>query len=76
MNLEEISINLQKWIESGKAKKQDGMVVIDCVELGIGKVLGKGQVFEKLKIVNGKVSKQAEQKWLSPIRWHRSPVGR
>ena len=62
INLEQISSGLDEWIASGKAKKEGGMIVLDGSALGFGKILGKGEAAEKLKIVNAKASKGALRK--------------
>lgn len=62
INLEDIGAQLQKWIASGKAKSEGGMILIDGKVLGFGKILGQGVVKEKLRIVNAKASKEAFRK--------------
>lgn len=65
VNLEYISEKLAEWTAIGKAKKEDGMIVIDGKEIGIVKILGKGNIKEKISVVNCSVSKTAGKKIVS-----------
>lgn len=65
VNLEYISGKLVDWVADGKARKEEGMIIIDGKELGIVKILGKGNIKEKLMIVNCAVTKTAGQKIVS-----------
>ncbi|HLC92553.1 MAG TPA: uL15 family ribosomal protein [archaeon] len=64
INLEQISRSIEKWLASGRAKKEGEMIVIDGSVLGFGKVLGKGEASGKFKILNAKASKGALKKIL------------
>jgi large subunit ribosomal protein L15 len=62
VNLDFINHKLPVWIESGKAKKEGEFVVVDGSALGFGKVLGKGKISTKIKLVNAKASASAIEK--------------
>ncbi|MEM4256966.1 MAG: uL15 family ribosomal protein [Candidatus Diapherotrites archaeon] len=64
LNLDQISNRLQEWVKEGKAKVEDGFYVLDGKKLGFGKVLSKGNLKEKLVVVNAKVSEKASEKIL------------
>lgn len=59
INLKDIEANLQSYIKSGFAKKTDKGIEIN---LGDYKILGTGEVKEKLFIKASGFSKQAEEK--------------
>lgn len=65
INLEEISRRISRWLLEGKAAKDGGMIVIDGSILGFVKVLGKGSIDEKIKVVNALASKGALKKILA-----------
>jgi len=65
INLEEITRRTALWLAQGRATKDGGMVVLDGDVLGFEKVLGKGNVDEKIKIINAKASKGALKKILA-----------
>ncbi len=65
VNLETISGSIEKWVAEGKAKIENGFVVIDGKILGFGKVLGKGGIKEKIKLENAAASKSAAKKIIS-----------
>lgn len=62
LNLNEISDRLDEWLATGKAVKENGMVVIDAKALGFGKILGRGKVAEKILVKNALVSGPAAEK--------------
>ncbi len=65
LNLEQISSKLNDWVATGKAKKDGEMIVLDGRALGFGKILGRGDIAWKIKIVNAKASKAALKKILA-----------
>ena len=62
LNLEEIQNNIEKWIANGVAVKENDLLVIDASKAGFAKVLGKGNVKEKIRIDNAEFSKKAAEK--------------
>ena len=62
VNLEFISGKIPAWIENGKAKKEGGLVIINGKVLGFGKILGGGNISEKIKVLNAAVSEKAAEK--------------
>ena len=62
INLDFISNRLQEWLANGKAKKEDGIIVVNGHALGFGKVLGRGIITEKIRVENAKASKGAAKK--------------
>lgn len=62
INLEYIADHVDEWVASGKAIKENGSIIIDGKSLGFAKVLGKGNIREKIKVNNAAVSKSAAQK--------------
>ncbi len=62
INLIDISRKLDAWVESGKAAGENGVIVLDGKKLGFAKILSVGNVKEKIKIVNAKVSAKAAEK--------------
>ena len=62
VNLDYISDNISRWEKSGKVKKENGLVIVDGKALGFGKVLGRGNIKEKIKLENASASKSAVQK--------------
>jgi len=58
-DLEEI---LEELIERGKAEEKGDGIYLDANELGIQKILGKGEVTKKLMLKANKISKTAQEK--------------
>ncbi len=58
-DLEEI---LGELIERGKAEEKGDGIYLDVNELGIQKILGKGEVTKKLMLKANKISKTAQEK--------------
>jgi len=58
-DLEEI---LEELIERGKAEEKGDGIYLDVNELGIQKILGKGEVTKKLMLKANKISKTAQEK--------------
>ncbi len=49
-------------VQAGFAEEESGVIAIDLADLGIGKVLGSGQVTHALKLTAGSYSAQAKDK--------------
>ena len=62
VNVGYIDENIEKLIESGVAKKEKGLIVVDASKLGAQKVLGSGKVTKKFKIVAKEFSSNAKKK--------------
>ncbi len=62
LNLDELTKIVEKALAEGIATKEKGFVVIDGKKLGIEKILGRGEIKEKVKILNAKVSSRAKEK--------------
>ncbi len=62
INLDILSQKLDAWIKKEKTGKKSGLYIIDGKKIGFDKILGKGNINEKIRVVNMKVSKKAKQK--------------
>ena len=62
VNIEFIHNKLPSWVAQGKAKDEGGQIIVDGKALGFGKVLGKGNITEKIRLENAKASKGAAKK--------------
>ena len=62
INLEEVKTDIAVWIEKGFATKTQGGFQLDLKKAGYDKLLGTGEVKEKLIIVTDFASKNAVEK--------------
>lgn len=62
INLSDISERIDGWVEDGKAKKTAKGYSVDLSDLGYGKVLGGGELTQKMEIKAGSFSKSAKEK--------------
>ncbi len=62
INLDILLERIPKWIEKGKVKEENGIIVIDGKIIGFDKLLGRGTIEKKLLVRNLKVSKSAREK--------------
>ena len=62
VNLEYIEQKLVEWVRMGKAKKDGTLVIVDGDSLGFGKVLARGAIKQKIRLVNASASKSAAEK--------------
>ncbi|MEM3396266.1 MAG: uL15 family ribosomal protein [Thermoplasmata archaeon] len=62
INLQEIEENFDGWVAEGKIKEENGMYIADLRALGINKLLGKGRITKKLRVIVDSCSKQALEK--------------
>lgn len=62
INLQEIEENFEKWLKEGKIKEENGVFTLDLRALGIDKLLGKGKITKKLRIVVDECSANAKEK--------------
>lgn len=62
INLQEIEENFEGWTAEGKIKEKNGVFVVDLRAMGITKLLGKGKVTRKLRVIVDSCSKQALEK--------------
>ena len=62
VNVGELEEMLPELLATGKAEEKDGGVYLDAQQLGIQKVLGKGNVTKKLMLTVDEISKTAREK--------------
>ena len=62
INLKDIEVNLESWLEAGDIDKKKNTYVLNLTELGYDKLLGRGKVTENLDITVKKASKGAIEK--------------
>ncbi|MGB9636335.1 MAG: uL15m family ribosomal protein [Thermoplasmata archaeon] len=62
INLQEIEENFERWLAEGKIKEEEGIYLINLRELGIDKLLGKGRITRKCKIIVDMRSENAAEK--------------
>jgi large subunit ribosomal protein L15 len=62
MNVGDLEEILEELIERGKAEEKGDGIYLDANELGIQKILGKGEVKKKLVLKANKISKTAQEK--------------
>ena len=62
VNVGELEEMLPELVVTGKAEEKDGGIYFAAQELGIQKVLGKGNVTKKLMLKVNKISKTAQEK--------------
>ena len=62
MNVGELEEMLGELLTAGKAEEKDDGIYIDAQELGVQKILGKGNVTRKLMLKVEKISKTAQEK--------------
>ena len=62
INLKEIDTKIDLYMEKGFAKKESGIISIDLEKIGYNKLLGSGQVRNKMKIKVKFFSKKSKEK--------------
>ncbi len=62
MNLDEISESLADWEKEKKIERKGKAVMLDGKKLGIGKIIGRGNIDVALNVSNVKTSARAKQK--------------
>ena len=62
INLQQIEEHLDDWKEVGFVKEENGKLVINLVDLGYNKLLGKGKISAPLKIITQYASESAIEK--------------
>lgn len=62
VNIGQLLERADQLLADGKAQKEGDVISIDVSVLGYNKVLGKGLVKQKVKIITPAISKQAEEK--------------
>ena len=62
VNVGDLEEMLEELIERGKAEEKGDGIYLDANELGIQKILGKGEVTKKLMLKANKISKTAQEK--------------
>lgn len=61
VNLEQLQLMLPRW-GKGKVEKKENSFVVDGKKAGIGKVLSRGEISEKIVLKNARASKRAKEK--------------
>ena len=59
MNLGELEELVDRLEASGRAKKDDGLIVVDLASMGIHKLLGRGSIKRPVKVIVPYASEQA-----------------
>lgn len=62
LNLSDFLGMIPQWVTEKKAERKGGQVLVDGRKTGVGKILGRGEVGEKLVLTNIAVSKHAREK--------------
>lgn len=62
INLQEIEENFENWLKEGKIKEENGIFTLDLRALGIDKLLGKGKISRKMRIIVDECSSKAKEK--------------
>jgi len=62
INVEEIELNLDRFMEMGVAKEDNDTVTVDLTSAGFDKLLGDGRVYRKFRIIVGSASERAIKK--------------
>ncbi len=62
INIGQLLEKANELVAEGKIQKEGDTLSIDVSALGYDKVLGKGQVKQKVKLITPAISKQAEEK--------------
>ncbi len=62
ITLEQLAVNIEKWIKSKKIKKSKDSFIINLTELGYDKLLGTGKFSEKVEVIVKKATEKAKAK--------------
>ena len=62
INLKDVDIHIEQWIESGQATKDGNTYKVDLADLEYNKLLGRGKATKKLEITVEKASASAIEK--------------
>ena len=62
INIKDIELNLDQWLEDGKVEKKGTIYIIDLKSLHYNKLLGTGKVTKAMEITVEKASKKAIEK--------------
>ena len=62
INIKEVELNLDEWLENGKVKKEGDKYLIDLNSLHYDKLLGTGKVTKSMEITVKKATKKAIEK--------------
>ncbi|MEB3844316.1 MAG: 50S ribosomal protein L15 [Desulfurococcales archaeon] len=62
INLDQLEDLALKMELEGKARTENGMLIVDLASLGIHKLLGRGKVTRKLKVIVPEASETAKRK--------------
>ncbi len=62
LNVGQVSEQLERWMKKGKVVEEDGMKIIDGHKIGLGTLLGSGNVAGEWLVKNVRVTEKARQK--------------
>ena len=62
INVEEIELNLSKFLEMGVAKEEGDIIVVDLTSAGYDKLLGDGKVTKRFRVIVESASERAIEK--------------
>ena len=62
MNIEQLDLHLDRYVQQGLVTKQGEQYVVDLAKLGYQKLLGKGTLRHKLKIKAEQITEHAAEK--------------
>ncbi len=62
INVGELDEHVEAWLEKGLARREGDMIVVDLAQLGYNRLLGRGKVTHKLRVIVPKASEKAVEK--------------
>ncbi|MEM1644279.1 MAG: uL15 family ribosomal protein [Ignisphaera sp.] len=62
INLRQLDELVEKLIQSGQAKYENGKIVVNLAEIGITKLVGNGEIKHPVKVIVYKVTESAKNK--------------
>ncbi len=62
ITLEQLAVNLEKWLSAKKIKKNKDLFIINLTELGYDKLLGTGLFKEKVEVTVSRATEKARKK--------------
>ncbi|NOZ88779.1 MAG: 50S ribosomal protein L15 [Crenarchaeota archaeon] len=62
INVGELDEHVEAWLEKGLASREGDVIVVDLARLGYNRLLGRGRVTHKLRVIVPKASEKAVEK--------------
>ncbi|KSW12375.1 50S ribosomal protein L15 [Pyrodictium occultum] len=62
INVGELSEKLDAWLREGKAREEEGRIVVDLASLGYNKLLGRGKITRPVKVIVPAATESAVRK--------------